>query len=218
MATQLTPWELLDDPAGAAAPEAAPRAGVASRALTGSVSEPAVGDERADHNSRPLLTQSPGEGRAKSSSGWALPAICIGIAILACCLIIPQADSNHRLVFEREKLRNDLQRLDMQISVNDEFLERAASDPALAERLAQRQMKMVRQGTSVLELPDRQPRNEMSPFLLTTVPPAPPLPEYRPTGGIVGELFNDAHMRLYLIGASLMLMAVGIVLGAPAQD
>src|SRR4051794_40039816 len=86
------------------------------------------------------------------SDGWTIPLVCVGLAVIACCVIVPQTEANRRLVYEREKLKLDLNQVNQQLDVNDEFLKRLADDPTLAERLAQRQMKMVREGTNVLEL------------------------------------------------------------------
>src|SRR4051812_17754238 len=100
-----------------------------------------------------------------------IPLLCLGIGLIACCILIPAADENRRLVYERQRLQNDLDQITRQIETNDEFLKRIADDPGLAERLAQRQMKMVRQGTSVLELKGASNEKDMSPFELVTLPP-----------------------------------------------
>src|SRR5947207_3635837 len=84
--------------------------------------------------------------------GWTIPMICIGVALIACCMLIPAAEENRRLAYERQRLRADLDQITKQIEINDEFLKRVADDPSLSERLAQRQMKMVREGSSVLSL------------------------------------------------------------------
>jgi hypothetical protein len=98
--------------------------------------------------------------------------------------------------------------------VSEEFLKQINEDPAVAERLAQLQMRFVRKGTSVLDLPELDAaEGQRSPFVLVTVPPPPPLPEYRPVGGRLASLCRDARSRLYMIGGGLMLMATGLVLG-----
>src|SRR3954449_5992481 len=126
------------------------------------------GDENGqDETNEDLATTS-------SSGGWTIPLLCIGISLIACCLLIPAADENRRLVYEREKLKADIEQIHKQIEVNDEFLKRVADDPTLSERLAQRQMKMVRQGTSILELHGQAKTRDMSPFELVTLPPPPP--------------------------------------------
>ncbi len=148
-----------------------------------------------------------------NSGGWTIPILCAGLALLAAAVIIPQTEDNRRLVYEREKLKVDLERVDRQITTNDEFLRKIAADATLAERLAQRQMKMIRQGTSVLELKGSG-TDEMSPFQLVNVPAAEPLPPYQPVGGILGRAFSSRRMSLYLIGAGLMMTAFGLVMGS----
>jgi hypothetical protein len=154
-------------------------------------------------------------GSAPVAGGmWTIPMLCLGIAIIACCILIPQADYNRRLVYEREKLRRDAEAITEQVKVNDEFLHKLADDASLAERLAQRQMKIVRQGTRVLDLKSRgYEEAEMSPFQLVTVPPPEPLPPFQPRGGALTQACLNPHTRLYLIGGALILMASGLVLG-----
>lgn len=150
--------------------------------------------------------------------GWSFCALCVGLALVACCIVIPQTDYNRRLVYEREKLRRDLDSIRRQVTTNQQFLDRVADDPNLAERLAQRQMKIIREGTRVLEL--KGPADdEMSPFHLVSVPPPDPLPPYQPKTGRLASLCYDARSRLYLMGAGLLLMAAGLVFGyAPRRE
>jgi len=91
-------------------------------------------------------------GPAPRGGGWTFALLCAGVALIACTVLIPQADANRRLAYEREKLKLDLESVRKQVATNDDFLKRVADDPNLAERLAQRQMKIIRQGTRVLEL------------------------------------------------------------------
>lgn len=149
--------------------------------------------------------------------GWTLPLLCAGIALIACCMLIPQADANRRLAYERQMLKMDLQTVDRQIAVNAEFLKKVASDPTLAERLAERQMKFIPEGTRVLELKHETDGSGMSPFQLVSVAPPPPPPPYKPIGGVIANLCYDPHGRLYLIGASLCMIAIGLVLGYAPQ-
>lgn len=151
------------------------------------------------------------ETRPPSGGVWTIPLLCMGIALIACCVLIPQADSNRRLAYEQEKLKRDVEHLRTQTKVNEEFLARLQGDPSLAERLAQRQMKMVRAGSSVLELDVG--RDYMSPFSLVSVPPPEPLPAYRPMGGRLSEWCRHPKTQLYLTGGGLLLMACGLVLG-----
>lgn len=149
--------------------------------------------------------------------GWTLPVLCAGIALAACCVLIPQADANRRLVYERQMLAMDLQTVERQISVNNEFLKKVSEDPALAQRLAERQMKVIPEGTRVLELQHEQDGTTMSPFQLVSVAPPPPLPPYRPVGGTIANLCYNPHTRLYVIAAALLMMAMGLVLGYAPQ-
>lgn len=173
-------------------------------------------------------------GPPPKGGGWTVTMLCAGIAILACCVLIPQTDANRRLVYEREKLKLDLESVKKQVATNEEFLRRVADDPNLAERLAQRQMKIIRQGTRVLELKNlagpgaSDPRlgsaspaptpDEVSPFQLVHVPPPPPMPAYEPVGGTLAKLCYHPPSRLYLIGAGLLLMAAGLVLGLGSKE
>ena len=53
----------------------------------------------------------------------------------------------------------------------------------------------------------------MSPFQLVTVAPPPPLPAYQPVHGMLATLCYDPRGRLYLSGAALIMIAMGVVLG-----
>ena len=157
----------------------------------------------------------PGENKTaggRFGEGWTLVALALGISLIACCLLLPQMDENRRAMFQCEKLKIDLAHLEKQAAVNQEFIRRVGRDPALAERLAQRQMKFIRQGSSVLDLKEGD-HPDVTPYSLVTLATPAPLPEYRPVGGMLATLCRDAKKRLYLIGAGLMLMAMGLVLG-----
>jgi hypothetical protein len=143
--------------------------------------------------------------------------LCAGIAILACCLLIPAADDNRKLAWERERLKQDLEQITKQIDVNGQFLKSVAEDPGLLERLAQRQMKLVREGTSVLNLKDATGRSDMSPYLLLTIPPPPPMPQYQPVGGVFSELCRHPRSRLFLMGSALLAIACALILGESSR-
>ncbi len=149
---------------------------------------------------------------ASKGSGWTIPFLCAGLALVACCVLIPQADENRKIAYEAARLRLDLDQINTQVKVNDEFVLRIQDDPALAERLAQRQMGYVREGTAVLALKGDK-KGEMSPFSLVTVPPAGVLPEYQPVGGKLAFLCRHPRTKLYLMGGGLILVAAGLVLG-----
>ena len=148
----------------------------------------------------------------KGGGTLTIPLLCIGVAIIACVALLPLADENHQLAWEREKLRIDLAQLVEQTRVQDVFLTRVADDPTLAERLAQRQMKYIREGSSVLPLRGSA-KEEMSPFHLVSVPPPPPLPPYQPVGGALATIVRQPRAQLYLYGAALLMIATGLVLG-----
>jgi hypothetical protein len=146
------------------------------------------------------------------ASAWTIPLLCAGIAIIACCMLIPAADENRRLVYERERLEVDLEQIQKQIAVNDEFLRRVADDPNLLERLAQRQMKLVREGTKVLELTGQSEQQDLSPYLLVTLPPPADLPPYHPIGGAFSGMCRHPRSRLLLMGGAMLLIATGLVM------
>lgn len=144
--------------------------------------------------------------------GWTIPILCAGIALIACSVLIPQADANRRLAYEKETLTRDLQSIEQQIEVNREFLKKVSDDPTLAQRLAERQMKVIPEGAHVVDLL-HEPES-MSPFQLLNVAPPAPLPPYKPIGGTLARICYGPHSRLYLIGLSLGMIATGLVLGA----
>jgi len=157
--------------------------------------------------------------------GWTVAALCMGLGIIAACLIIPQTDANRRLVYEREKLRLDLRQIQSQISVDKEFLAKAESDPQLTERLAQREMRTVPKGQTVLDMHSGAnpaatatvSAERMSPFMIVNVPPPAALPPYRPVGGNFAALCRDPGSHSYLLGGGMFLVAAGLVLGGPGK-
>ncbi len=153
-----------------------------------------------------------GAAEASQGSGWTIPFLCAGLALVACCVLIPQADENRKIAYEAARLRLDLDQINTQVKVNDEFVRRIQDDPALAERLAQRQMGYVREGSAILALKGDR-KGELSPFSLVSVPAAGTLPEYQPVGGKLAFLCRHARTRLYLMGCGLILVAAGLVLG-----
>jgi len=166
----------------------------------------------------------PGPGpvgpRVPDTSAWTIPLICFGVAIIACCVLIPAADENRKLAWERERLRQDLADIHKQIDVNDRFLARVADDPTLLQRLAQRQMGLLRQGTRELELPDASGtgnERQMSPYLLLNLPPPEPMAPYRPLGGVFSQLCREPRPRLFMMGTALLLVAAGLLLEAAPQ-
>ena len=208
------PWELPDEPQAVA---------VASELAR----DEDLGFDAVDYASPiPAEPLEDDLGPPPCGGGWTVAVLCVGIGIIACCVLIPQADANRRLAYEREKLKVDLDSIKKQVATNQEFLRRVADDPNLAERLAQRQMRIIREGTRVLELKKTDGTAsagaaagatampaDVSPFHLVHVAPPPPMPPYRPKGGRLASLCYDPRKRLYLMGTGLFLMAAGLVLG-----
>jgi hypothetical protein len=154
---------------------------------------------------------------ASRGGWWTIPTLCGGLAIIACSVIVPQTDANRRMAWEREMLQRDFDAVHKQVEVNEQFLTHVANDPNLAERLAQRQMKVYRQGTAVLDL-QRPQKDEMSPFLLTAVMPPEPMAPYQVRSGRLSEIFLNPKHCLYASGAGLLLVAIGLVLGGTTMQ
>jgi len=76
------------------------------------------------------------EVRARRGSLFTIPLVCLGLAVLAACLLIPAVDQNRRMAYDREQLRRDLAQLDQQIAVNlrAPFLLTRALLPAMKAR------------------------------------------------------------------------------------
>jgi hypothetical protein len=155
-----------------------------------------------------------------SSGAWTLAALCLGLAVIAACIIVPQADANRRMAYERARLEADLDQINHQASVNEEFLAKIESDPQLAQRLAQRQMKFIRQGESLLPYKSQSAPSAapVSPFSLVHVPPPAAFPAYEPAGGILSRYLLDSHVRLYCLGGGLFLVAMGLVCSSNAAN
>jgi hypothetical protein len=170
-------------------------------------------EEESENKSPEPRTLNPEPSPDPDRSGWTIPLLCAGIGIIACCMLIPAADDNRKLVYERERLKADLSQLKNQIEVNQEFLDRIVNDPTLAERLAQRQMRMVREGTAVLQLKNEVGLTAMSPYEIVAVPPPPEMPPYKPVAGKFAELCRNTKSQLFLLGVGLFLAASGLVLG-----
>ena len=153
-----------------------------------------------------------------TGGGWTIPLMCVGLGLIACCVIIPQAETNRQLFHEQQALSADLDRLQKQVSVNDEFLKNVLDNPTLAERLASRQLKTIRKGQKVLAMKEGNDNADMSPFTLVDLPPAAPTPPYRAKRGTIADLCNNARSRLYLLGMALAMVAIGLVMDSRPRD
>ncbi|MBV8781515.1 MAG: hypothetical protein JO353_08970 [Phycisphaerae bacterium] len=153
---------------------------------------------------------------ADVSSAWSIPLLCIGIAIIACCVLVPAANENRDLLLENAHLQADLTQINKQIAINEQFLKSVADNPTLLERLAERQMKLVRNGESVLKVQgEAAPQAQMSPFLLLNLPPPQMAPELAPPRHAwISTIAQQPRIRLFAMGGALLLMATSLVLGA----
>src|SRR5512133_1518192 len=118
------------------------------------------------------ITQAHGRLPSLSGPWWTLPLTTLGMGIIACSLIVGQAEDNRHLAWQKNKLQMDLDYLKEQAARNDEFLDRLGKDENLVERIAQRQMNLVRSGQAVLELKTGRTQTA-SPVSLVNVPPPP---------------------------------------------
>jgi hypothetical protein len=151
---------------------------------------------------------------------WALPLLAFGLGLIACCFIIPAADDTRTVMFERERLRAEMEGLQRQVALNDEFLDRIHSDRELALRLAARQRTEYEEGVGILT-PTWDPPGAgglgnfaMSPFALVAAEPAlqPPAPT-PPQGGKLAAACRDPRGRLIVLGVGLFSCILGLLGG-----
>jgi hypothetical protein len=147
------------------------------------------------------------------SPAYSLPLLCIGLGIIAVCVIVPQAEANKKLAADREQLQRDLAYVDQQVAVNQEFIDRFGSDPDLTERLAQRQMKQIRTGTTILNFTPAKAARVRSMADMLRVARPDPVPAYVPPSGLLGTICADDRRQLYVVGMGLFLVAVTLVIG-----
>ena len=163
----------------------------------------------------------PSDPAAASGGAWALPLLAFGLGLIACCLVIPATDDNRGLVFERERLRDELAGLERQVAVNDDFLNRIHGDLELAGRLAERQLRPSEPGVSTLSpTPAGRPGGgnfAMSPFALIRAEPEPyvlvPVP---PAGGKLAAYCRRPRTRLAVLGGGLFCCMIGLLGGGGA--
>jgi len=151
------------------------------------------------------------------TSIWSLPLLCAGLGLIAICVLVPAAEANKRLTADRDKLKRDMTYVESQLSANQEFLSMAGSDPELSERLAQRQFRQIRQGTSVLPLKGIDQTTATSPFEMISVTPPPPVAEYHPLTGILGDICGDMRSQMYAVGLGMFMVATALVLGVSGK-
>jgi hypothetical protein len=147
------------------------------------------------------------------TSIWSLPLLCLGLCLIAVCVLVPAKEANRRLTADRDKLKRDLSYVESQLSANQEFLSIAGSDPEVSERLAQRQFREIRQGTRVLQLDGVAQKPDSSPFQMVSVTAPPPVAGYHPPRGVLGDICQDARRQLYAIGVGMFVVALALVIG-----
>jgi len=155
-----------------------------------------------------------GAASAPDGRAWSIPVMCLGLGMLAALLVIPQVDQNRQLVRQVARLEVDLAHLEAQADANRQFIQRLSSDPVMIERIAQRQMNLIREGTEALRLDNDPAALDRSPFSLSKLPPPPPLEEERTIGGRLAALARHPSLQPWLLGVSIMVIATGLVLGA----
>ena len=143
----------------------------------------------------------------------ALPLLCAGLAVVAACLIVPAAGQERRLGRERAELLRELDHLAEQARRNEEFLARLNRDPELAERLAARQLNRRPAGERLADLDGRETGVARSPFALLAVPDPPPLAADPPPTHLEAWL-GDRRRRLWTLGAAVVAVAAGLLMGA----
>jgi hypothetical protein len=47
---------------------------------------------------------------------WSLPMLCIGLGIIAVCVLVPASEANKRLTADRDKLKRDLSFVESQVT------------------------------------------------------------------------------------------------------
>jgi hypothetical protein len=149
------------------------------------------------------------------NSLWSLPLLCLGLGIIAICILVPAAEVNKRLTADRDKLNRDLATVESQVAANQAFLDEVGTDPEIAERLAQRQLRQIRSGTRVLELKSPAKNSNASVAEMISVPAPPPVNAYQPLTGYLGDICGNSRKQIYAVAIGLLMVAVSLVLSGP---
>lgn len=152
----------------------------------------------------------------RTGAWWTLPLMCLGLAIVACAVLVPAADENRRDAHELARIGRDVAHFEKQSEVNKQFLEHVSTDPTLAERLAMRQLRLTRADSRIVRSPVANDPFAMSPYALVSIDPPKPMPEYRPIGGFLSRYFLDPQGQIYLTGMGILMTAAGVILGGGA--
>jgi len=155
---------------------------------------------------------------------WAIPLLALGVGLIACCLVIPAAQDTREVMFERERLRAEMESLSRQVALNEEFLDRIHTDRELALRLAARQRTEIEEGVGIITPTWDRPGGgglgnfAMSPFALVAAEPVlqPTGPTPAP-GGKLAALCREPRARLIILGIGLLACMMGLLGGGTAK-
>ena len=155
---------------------------------------------------------------ASAESAWALPLLALGLGLVACGVVIPEADANRAIADEKARLAAEVESLERQVELNEEFLGRVHADAELAQRLVQRQTRPGPDDTVRVLTPTPPGRGgtsfEMSPFALLkaeTVVAAPPSP---PVGGRLADWCRHPRLRLIVLGLGMLACLLALLSGS----
>ena len=156
-----------------------------------------------------------GSGGGGGGGGlWAIPLMCLGLGLAACCVLVPAAEVSRALFAQRAELGREVDRLAGQARRNEEFLARLGRDAELGAVVAERQLGRLPAGVGELPLSVAPAGFDASPFAMLQAPDAPP--PVRPTrlpGGRLTRWLLDARLNGWLLGGSLLAAAAGLILG-----
>jgi hypothetical protein len=154
------------------------------------------------------------------SSLWALPLLALGLGLVACGVLIPEAEENRRLADEHRLLLAEVEALDRQAALNEDFLSRLHGDADLVRRLVRRQTPVTEPAAdsdvAFVPLSESTGRFERSPFALLAAERVVAPPPTRPSGGLLADLCRHPRMRLVTLGTGLLCCLVGLLSGGSA--
>lgn len=153
------------------------------------------------------------EPAGRTGAWWTIPLTFVGIAIVACSILIPASDENRRANYELAKIERDVDYFERQSAVNKDFIERVNTDATLAERLALRQLHQTRQGVKIAPMSGKPDAFGASPFAMTRLDPPVPLPPYEPVQTVLSEWFTGEKQAQQMAALGLIVAGAGVMLG-----
>jgi hypothetical protein len=155
----------------------------------------------------------PTEPAGPTGAWWTIPLTFVGIAIVACSILIPASDENRRANYELAKIEQDVDYFERQSAVNKDFIERVNTDATLAERLALRQLHQTRQGVKIAPMSGKPDAFGASPFAMTRLEPPQPLPAYQPVDDVLTDWFLGEERSQQMAAIGLVVAGAGVMLG-----